>query len=99
MSKKTPPNTGFSTRNAIVKALGLDNASASAILRKQEVGTTNRQTVRESGAQSEGPRRPEVAWLPKPNMLNRGVLLSFRSALACHGRDRGVPWLVGPGLF
>lgn len=32
-------------------------------------------------------------------MLNQGVLHSFRSALAYHGRDRGVPWLVGPGLF
>lgn len=32
-------------------------------------------------------------------MLKLGVTDSFRSALACHGRDRGVPWLVGPGLF
>lgn len=32
-------------------------------------------------------------------MLIKGVLARFRSALAYHGRDRGVPWLVGPGLF
>lgn len=32
-------------------------------------------------------------------MLNNGVLARFRSALAYHGRDRGVPWSVGPGLF
>lgn len=32
-------------------------------------------------------------------MLIKGVSSRFRSALACHGRDRGVPWSVGPGLF
>jgi hypothetical protein len=32
-------------------------------------------------------------------MLKHGVSSRFRSALAYHGRDRGVLWLVGPGLF
>lgn len=32
-------------------------------------------------------------------MLINGVRARFRSALAYHGRDRGVPWSVGPGLF
>lgn len=32
-------------------------------------------------------------------MLIKGVRARFRSALAYHGRDRGVPWSVGPGLF
>lgn len=32
-------------------------------------------------------------------MLNNGVSTRFRSASACHRRDRGVRWSVGPGLF
>lgn len=42
---------------------------------------------------------PEVAWLPKPIMLTNGVNLRFRPVSTYHRRDRGVRWLVGPGLF
>ena len=80
-------------------SIGLDNAIGPVILHGLNVGPINRQTVREGGAQSEGPRSPEVAWLPKPNMLKHGVNLSFRSASTYHRRDRGVRWSVGPGLF
>jgi hypothetical protein len=77
--------------------LGLDNSSSGAILGLSQVGTTNRQTDREVGAQSEGPRTAEVAWLPKPRPMNR--FDGFRPVLTHHLRDRGVRWLVGPGLF
>ena len=49
--------------------VGLDKFRASVILRESEIGAINRQTDRKVGAQSEGPRDHEVAWLPKPNML------------------------------
>lgn len=79
-----------------VKALGLDKTRFGVILGLSHVGTTNRQTAREGGAQSEGSRKPEIAWLPKTTMseINR-----FRPVLTCHLRDRGVRWPVGPGLF
>jgi hypothetical protein len=79
--------------------VGLDNWDPSAILNLPDVGTTNRQTSREAGAQSEGPHKSEVAWLPKPIMQNKCVDLGFRPVSTCHRRDRGVRWLVGPGLF
>lgn len=60
------------------------------------VGTTNRQTVREGGAQSEGSRKSEIAWLPKTTMNES---YRFRPVSTCHLRDRGVRWSVGPGLF
>jgi hypothetical protein len=89
----------FSVEKTRAGALGLDKSRASAILRLSEVGAINRQTDREVGAQSEGPRGSEVAWLPKPNMLKNGVPTRFRPVSTRHRRDRGVRWLVGPGLF
>ena len=89
----------FSLGNAIVKALGLDIARGPVILGMADIGATNRQTDRKVGAQSEGPRSPEVAWLPKPNMLIRGVRERIRPVSTHHRRDRGVRWSVGPGLL
>jgi hypothetical protein len=79
-----------------VKALGLDKTRFGGILGLSHVGTTNRQTAREGGAQSEGSRKPEIAWLPKTTMSET---YRFRPVLTCHLRDRGVRWSVGPGLF
>lgn len=79
--------------------LGLDNPRGPVILASSRFGTINRQTGRKIGAQSEGPRIFEVAWLPKPKMSITVVSREFRSASACHRRDRGVRWLAGPGLF
>lgn len=79
--------------------MGLDKIRASVILGLSDIGAINRQTGREAGAQSEGPRESEVAWLPKPNMLTNGVPARFRPVSTRHRRDRGVRWLVGPGLF
>jgi hypothetical protein len=89
----------FSVEKSAEKRVGLDNLNASVILAKSEVGAINRQTDREVGAQSEGPRASEVAWLPKPNMLTKGVSVRFRPVSFTHRRDRGVRWMLGPGLF
>lgn len=79
-----------------VKSLGLDKTRFGGILGLSHVGTTNRQTAREGGAQSEGSRESEIAWLPK---LTMSETTRFRPVLTCHLRDRGVRWSVGPGLF
>jgi hypothetical protein len=79
-----------------VKSLGLDKTRFGGILGLSHVGTTNRQTDREVGAQSEGSRTSEIAWLPKTTMSET---YRFRPVLTCHLRDRGVRWPVGPGLF
>jgi hypothetical protein len=79
-----------------VKALGLDKTRFWGILGLSHVGTTNRQTAREGGAQSEGSRTSEIAWLPKTTMSET---YRFRPVLTSHLRDRGVRWSVGPGLF
>jgi hypothetical protein len=89
----------FSVEKTHETLVGLDKASHPVILGESEVGAINRQTDREVGAQSEGPRMREVAWLPKPNMLKNGVSVRFRPVSTYHRRDRGVRWLVGPGLF
>jgi hypothetical protein len=89
----------FSDEKPAERGVGLDNFDASVILAKSEVGAINRQTDREVGAQSEGPRTSEVAWLPKPNMLTKGVSVRFRPVSFTHRRDRGVRWMLGPGLF
>ena len=57
--------TILSSRNEIVKLVGLDNFRGPVILGLSQVGTTNRQTDREVGAQSGGSREAEIAWLPK----------------------------------
>ncbi len=79
--------------------VGLDNTSPPVILRLLDVGATNRQTDREVGAQSEGPRSGEVAWLPKPMTMKTDVCARFRPASTLHRRDRGVRWCVGSGLI
>ena len=83
----------------IPPCVGLDNSSPPVILRLLDFGATNRQTDREVGAQSEGPRSGEVAWLPKPIMPITGVCARFRPASTLHRRDRGVRWCVGSGLI
>src|SRR5438067_1921253 len=95
-SEKSGTSPDFPNTSGPVKGLGLDFFETSAILCSAVKLTDKRQTIREDGAQSEGPRpgrlATEVSWIARE-------FVRIRPASTSHLRDRGVRWLVRPGLF
>lgn len=86
----------FSTGDRLVKRLGLDNSRPSVILGLAVELTDKRQTGGDAGAQSEGPGPGRLA--AEVNEFAR-KFVQIRPALTSYLRDRGVRWLVRPGLF
>src|SRR4051812_39073956 len=94
----TRSSVGFPSESGAVKAVGLDIGPGCAKLTSAKQLTDKWQTLGNEGAQSEGP------WIAGSPGYRRQMRLpkthnGFRPASISHLRDRGVRWLVGPGLF